>query len=181
MPDLLGRPDTLSPLAMLPPHRIRLLLLLVLGAGLLGGCASSRSAQDEVAARAAAVGTWSYEVEDVAPLDQGRFRITIQDGDLRGVVRDQRLGRLRASVRVRDSRLEIDLRDLRISGYIEDGRFTGVLRRSQWEVTTRRQSRTRSQFRSASLFARRVRSATAVDKPGVLECRSLLREAGDCD
>ena len=166
---------------MLPPCRIRLPLLLILGAGLVGGCASSRSTQDEAAARAAAVGTWSYEVEDFAPLDQGRFRITVQDGDLRGIVRDRRLGRLRASVRVRDSRLEIDLRDLRIAGYIEDDQFTGFLRRSQWEVTTRRQTRARSQFRSASLFARRIRSATAVDKPGVLECQSLLWEAGDCE
>lgn len=163
------------------PCRIRLPLLLILGAGLLGACASSRSAQDEAAARAAAVGTWSYEVEDFAPLDQGRFHITVQDGDLLGIVRDRRLGRLRASVRVHDSRLEIDLRDLRISGYIEDDQFTGFLRRPQWEVTTRRQTRTRSQFRSASLFARRVRSAAAVDKPEVLECRSLLREVDECD
>ena len=165
---------------MLRCSRFRLTLLLLLGAGLVGSCASSRSAQDRDAARAVAVGTWSYEVEDVAPLDQGRFHITVQDGALQGIVRDRRLGRLRANVRVRDSRLEIDLRDLRISGYIEDDQFTGFLRRSHWNVTTRRQTRTRSQFRSASLFARRVRSAAAVDKPGVLECQSLLREADDC-
>ncbi len=163
------------------PCCIRLTLLLVLGTGLLGGCASSQSTQDKATARAAAVGTWSYEVEDFAPLDQGRFHITVQDGDLQGIVRDRRLGRLRASVRMHNSRLEIDLRDLRISGYIEDNQFTGFLRRPRWDVTARRQSRARSQFRSASLFARRVRSATAVDKPGVLACQSLLWEAGDCD
>ncbi|WP_103019323.1 hypothetical protein [Salinibacter altiplanensis] len=160
---------------------VRLTLLLVLGAGFAGGCASPRSMQDEAAARAAAVGTWTYEVDGFAPLVQGRFHITVQDGDLRGIVRDRRLGRLRARVDVNDTRLEINLDDLRISGYIEDGQFTGFLRRSQWDVAARRQTRPRSQFRSASLFAKRVRSATAVDKPRVLECRSLLREAGDCD
>ncbi|MEF8815295.1 MAG: hypothetical protein V5A20_03725 [Salinibacter sp.] len=161
---------------------LRFALLLVFGAGLVvGGCASSRSTQDEAAARTAVVGTWTYEVRGVAPLDQGRFRITTQNGDLRGIVRDRRLGRLRARVEVRDTRLQLTIDDLRISGFVEDDQFTGSLRRSQWTVTARRQTRTRSRFRSASLFAQRVRSAAAVDKPEILDCRSLLREASGCD
>ena len=159
----------------------RFALLLVFGAGLVGGCASSRSTQNKAAAQTAVVGTWTYEVRGVAPLDQGRFRITTQNGDLQGIVRDRRLGRLRARVRVRDSRLELTINDLRISGYVEDDQFTGSLRRSQWTVTARRRTRSRSRFRSASLFAKRVRSATAVDKPEILECRSLLREASGCN
>lgn len=162
-------------------RRLRVLLFFLFGAGLVGACASSQSTQDEAVARAAVVGTWAYEVEGFAPLERGRFRITIQDGDLQGIVRDRRLGRLHARVQVHDSRLELALDDLRISGYIEDDQFTGYLRRSQWDVTARRQTRTRSEFRSASLFARRVRSAAAVDKPEILECRSLLREANGCD
>lgn len=161
--------------------RIRVLLLFLFGAGFVGACTSSQSTQDEAAARAAVVGTWAYEVEGFAPLNQGRFHITIQDGELQGIVRDRRLGRLHARVQIHDSRLELTLDDLRISGYIEDDQFTGFLRRSQWDVTARRQTRTRSQFRSASLFARRIRSASAVDKPKALECRSLLWEANGCD
>jgi len=163
------------------PSLVRLILVLVLGPGLLGACATSRSAQDEAALRAAVVGTWAYDVKGFAPLDQGRFHITVRDGTLRGLIRDRRLGRLRARVEVQDSRLELTLDNLRISGYIEDDQFTGFLRRARWNVTTRRQARTRSQFRSASLYARRIRSAAVADKPDVLECRSLLREASGCD
>jgi hypothetical protein len=155
--------------------------VLVLGAGLVDGCASSQSVQDDAAAQAAAVGTWAYEVQGAAPLDEGRFHITVEDGTLKGLVRDRRLGRLRARVQLRDSRLELALEDLRISGYIEDDQFTGSLRRARWNVTTRRQTRSQSRFRSTSLFAQRVQSATAADKPRVLDCRSLLRETSGCD
>lgn len=156
-------------------------LLFALCAGVLGGCASSQSAQEKAAARAAVVGTWEYRVEGIAPLDQGVFRITTKDGRLRGIVQDRRLGRLRARVDVSDSRLELMFDDLRISGYIEDDEFTGYLRRRQWDVSTRRRYRRRSRFRSASLFARRVQSGTAADTPSILECRSILREANGCN
>lgn len=161
--------------------RLHLLLLLVVGPGLLGACATPRSAQDRAALRASVVGTWAYDVEGRAPLDQGRFQITVRDGTLRGLVRDRRLGRLRARVEMHDSRLELSIDDLRISGYVEDNQFTGVLRQSQWDVTARRQRRSRSRFRSATLFAERIRSAAVADKPTILECQSLLREANGCD
>jgi hypothetical protein len=163
------------------PSLIRLLFLLVLGPALLSACATSRPAPNEAALRAAVVGTWTYDVQGVAPLDQGRFHITVRDGRLRGLVRDRRLGRLQARVEVRDSRLELTLDDLKISGYIEDDQFTAFLRRDQWDVRTRRQTRTRSQFRSVSLYATRIRSAAVADKPDILECQSLLREASGCD
>lgn len=157
------------------------LVLCAVAPGLLGACASSRATDDQAARRASVVGTWEYDVEGWAPLDQGRFQITVQEGSLQGLVRDRHLGRLRARVEVHDSRLELALDDLRISGYVKDGQFTGVLRRSQWDVTASRPRQPRSQFRSATLFAERVRSAAAADTPNVLECRSLLREADGCD
>lgn len=155
--------------------------LLVLCAGLVMGCASSQSTTEDAASQAAVVGTWEYKVNGAAPLDQGVFRITTKDGRLRGILRDRRLGRLRARVDVNDSRLELSFEDLRISGYVEDDQLTGFLRRRKWDVSTRRQSRRRSRFRSASFSARRVQSAAAADTPSILECRSLLREANGCN
>lgn len=157
------------------------LVLLLLGIGLVVGCASSRSAENEAAARAAVVGTWEYRVQGFAPLDQGVFRISTDNGQLRGILQDRRLGRLRARVDVSDSHLELVFDDLRISGYIEDNQFTGYLRLQRWSVTARQWGRSQSQFRTASLFAQRVQSAVAGDKPSILECRSLLREVDDCD
>jgi hypothetical protein len=154
--------------------------LLVLCAGLLVGCASSQSAEEKAAARAAVIGTWEYRVDGMAPLDQGVFQITTRNGRLRGIVQDRRLGRLRARVDVGNSRLELAFDDLRISGFIEDDKFTGYLRRRQWDVSTRSRYRRRSRFRSASLFARRVESGVSADKPSALECEPLLRETDDC-
>lgn len=147
------------------------------------GCASTQSAQEEAAAQAAVVGTWKYDVEGIAPLEQGVFHITTRNGQLQGLVQDRRRGRLRARVRVSDSRLELTVDDLRISGYIEDDQFTGFLRLQQWSVTTRarRWNRRSAPFQSASLFAQRVRSAALAEKPSILECRPLLRETDDCD
>ena len=158
------------------------LILLFFGAILAAGCASSESTQDSAAPQVAVIGTWEYKVSGTAPLDQGVFQIANEDGQLRGIIRDQRIGRLRARVDVNDSRLELTLDGLRISGYIEDDQFTGFLRHQQWDVTSRRRTdrRARSQFRSASFYAKRVQSAMAADKPSVLECRSLLREVDDC-
>lgn len=157
------------------------LALLALGAGLALGCASSSRHQPSAEAQAAVVGTWQYEVNGYAPLDEGTFRIRQTDGRLRGELTDRRRGRFRARVDVRASRLELRINDLRISGSIEDGTFTGVLRRSQWSVTSRQQRRSRSRFRSASLSARRIRSATSADAPSVLDCQSILREASGCN
>lgn len=160
------------------------LVLLVLGAGLVLGCASSGPQGPSAEAQAAAVGTWQYEVNGYAPLDEGTFRIRQTDGRLRGELTDRRRGRFRVRVDVRASRLELRMNDLRISGSIEDGTFTGVLRRSQWSVTSRQQRqqrRSRSRFRSASLSARRIRSATSADAPSVLDCQSILREASGCN
>ena len=158
------------------------LILLLFGAVLAAGCASSESTQDSAASQAAVIGTWEYKVSGRAPLDQGVFRIANQDGQLRGIIRDRRVGRLRARVSLNDSRLELTLDGLRISGYIEDEQLTGFLHRQEWDVTSRRRTdrRARSQFRSASFYAKRVQSATAADEPSVLECRSLLREVDDC-
>ena len=158
------------------------LILLLFGVALAAGCASSESTQDSAASQAAVIGTWEYKVSGRAPLDQGVFRIANQDGQLRGIIRDRRVGRLRARVSLNDSRLELTLDGLRISGYIEDEQLTGFLRRQQWDVASRRRTdrRARSQFRSASFYAKRVQSATAADEPSVLECRSLLREVDDC-
>ena len=144
------------------------------------GCASSQSAEEKAAARASVIGTWEYRVDGMAPLDQGVFQISTKNGRLRGIVQDRRLGRLRARVDVGNSRLELAFDDLRISGFIENDTFTGYLRRRQWDVSTRSRYRRRSRFRSASLFARRVKSAVSADKPSALDCRSLLREADDC-
>jgi hypothetical protein len=126
------------------------------------------------------MGTWKYEVNGDAPLDAGTFRIHQKNGRLQGALTDRRRGRLRARVDVRASRLELRVNDLRISGSIEDGTFTGVLRRSQWSVTPRQPRRSRSRFRSASLSARRIQSATSADTPSVLDCQSILREARGC-
>jgi hypothetical protein len=156
------------------------MLLVAVGAG---GCASSHSSQDSPEAQAAAIGTWKYEVDGVAPLSTGVFQITEQDGRLQGLLRDQRRGRFRARVRLEGRRLELIIDELRVSGRIEDDQFTGFLRRQRWGVTTRRRTRrrTRSRFRSASVYARRVRSASAADRPSILECESILREANGCD
>ena len=162
------------------PLRLALLLLCV---GLAAGCASSRSAEDDAADRAAVIGTWKYEVEGSAPLSTGAFQITERDGRLQGLLRDRRQGRLRARVKLKDRRLELIIDQLRVSGRIEDDQFTGFLRRQQWGVTTRRRTRrrTRSHFRSTSFHAQRVRSASAADRPSILECESILREANGCD
>ena len=158
------------------------LILLLFGAILAAGCASPESTQDSAAPQVAVIGTWEYKVSGTAPLDRGVFQIANEDGQLRGIIKDQRIGRLRARVDVNDSRLELTLGGLRISGYIEDDQFTGFLRRQEWGVASHRRTgrRARSQFRSASFYAKRVQSAMAADEPSVLECRSLLREVDDC-
>lgn len=158
----------------------QLLLLLIPLAGLVGGCASSRSAGEVAASRAAVIGTWKYQVDGMAPLDRGVFHITSKNGRLRGIVRDQRRGRLFAEVRVNDSRMELTLGNFLISGRIEDGQFMGTLRRERWDVTVPYRVRRRSRFRSASFYARRVQSAAAADLVPILECRSILREANGC-
>jgi len=157
--------------------------LLFLGLGLIMGCASSQSTRDDAAARAAAIGTWEYEVIGTAPLNAGTFQIAERDGRLHALVRDRRWGRLRARAEVRDTRLELVIDDLRISGRIENDQFTGFLRRQRWDVSTRQRSRRRRQShsRSASLHARRVQSASTADRPSALECQSILREASGCD
>lgn len=175
-------------LHLLPSMRRAFLLefvLLFLGLGLIMGCASSRSTQDDAATRAAAVGTWKYEVDGFAPLHAGVFQIAERDGRLQALVQDRRQGRFRARVHVKDRRMELTIDELRISGRIEDDQFTGFLRLQRWDVSTRTRQRTRRrrkrQFRSASLHARRVRSASAVDEPSVLKCESILREANGCN
>jgi hypothetical protein len=163
----------------LPLH----LALLLLGLGLAVGCASSRSTTDDAAARAAAIGTWEYEVDGFAPLEAGVFRIVEERGRLQALVQDRRRGRYRARADVSGTRLELTIDDLRISGRIEDDQFTGFLRRDQWDVSTpqRARRRTRASFRSASLYARRIRSASAVSRPSILECESILRETNGCN
>lgn len=159
----------------------RVLIGVLLAAALAGGCASSQSTQSSEAARAAALGTWRYQVEGAAPLNRGFFQITLRDGRLQGLVRDRRRGRLRARVDLRNSRLELVVDEMRISGYIEDGTFTAFLRPQRWSVTTtQRRGRYRQQTRSVSLYAERVRSAAAADTPSILDCESILREADGC-
>lgn len=158
--------------------------LLILGLGLAVGCASSRSTKDDAAARAAAIGTWKYEVNGTAPLNSGTFQIAERDDRLQALVRDRRRGRLRAQVDVRDARLELVIDDLRISGRIQDDQFTGFLRRQQWDVSTRQRTRRRrraSHSHSASFYAQRVHSASGVTRPSLLECESILREADGCN
>lgn len=160
------------------------LILLLLGLGLTAGCTSSRSTVDDAAARAAAIGTWEYKVTGTAPLNAGVFQIAERNGRLQALVRDRRRGRFRARVTVRDTRLELSIDDLRISGRIEDDQFTGFLRLQQWDVSTRQRTRRRrrtSRSHSASFYARRIRSASARDRPSVLECESILREANGCN
>ena len=159
----------------------RLLLLFLFVAAGIAGCASPRSAQHSAAAEAAAIGTWRYEVEGYAPLDEGTFQIMKKNGRLQGLLRDRRRGRYRVRVDLRDSRLELKVDDLRISGYIENGTFTGFLRPQRWSVVSRRQQRSRSRFRSTSLYARRIQSAAAADKPSILDCRPILREDSGCN
>ena len=157
------------------------LVFLLLGVSLAVGCGTSQSATEKATAQAAVLGTWEYEVDGTAPLDRGVFHITTQGDRLRGIVRDQRLGRFRARVDVSSSRLALVLDELRISGHIEDDQFTALLRRPQWDVTQRSQyRRRRARGRSATLYARRIRSGATADKPSILECRSLLREADGC-
>lgn len=144
------------------------------------GCTSSESARSSKEARASAIGVWEYKVSGVAPLDEGTFQITEQNGRLRALLQDRQRGRLRARVTLQDSHLTLTLDELRISGQIENGTFTGFLRRPQWDVNTRRQRRSRSQFRSAPLQAQRVESASTVDEPSALDCQSILREADGC-
>ena len=112
------------------------LILLFFGAILAAGCASPESTQDSAAPQVAVIGTWEYKVSGTAPLDRGVFQIANEDGQLRGIIRDRRVGRLRARVDVNDSRLELTLDGLRISGYIEDEQLTGFLRRQQWDVAS---------------------------------------------
>jgi len=157
--------------------------LLFLGVALTVGCASSRSTEDDAAARAAAIGTWEYEVNGTAPLEAGVFRIAEQRGRLQALVQDQRRGRFRARADVSGSRLELSIDDLHISGRIDDDQFTAFLRRDQWDVSTTQRPRrhARSSFRSASLYARRIRSASAVSRPSILECESILWETNGCN
>lgn len=157
------------------------LSLVAAGTIAVGCLPSEQTTKENAAARAAVIGTWEYRVDGAAPLDEGTFQITTKDGQLRGVLRDRRLGRLQTRVDVNDSRLELSFDDLRISGYVEDGQLTGFLRRRKWDVSTRRRSQRRSQFRSASFSARRVQSAAAADTPSILKCRSLLRETDGCN
>lgn len=156
-------------------------LLLIPLLGLATGCASSRSAEEAAADRAAAIGTWRYQVTGSAPLHRGVFHISLQNGRLQGLVRDQLRGRLSAQVNVRDSRMELTLGQFSISGIIEDETFTGFLRRQQYDVSTpypRKQSRRRS--RTAPLYAHRIQSAAVEGAAPPLECESILREANGC-
>ena len=158
-------------------------VVLFLGGVLALGCASSQSTQLPTASQAAVIGTWEYEVEGIAPLDEGTFYITRKNGRLQALVRDRRWGRLQAQVDLDDTRLELSVEDLEISGYIEDEQFSAFLRRDQWGINTRRRitsMRPRSRFQSVSLYARRIRSATVADTPSILDCESLLRETDEC-
>jgi hypothetical protein len=156
--------------------------LLALCAGFVMGCLpSEQTTKENAAARAAVIGTWEYRVEGAAPLDEGIFQITTQDGRLRGIVEDRRLGRRRARVDLNDSRLELSFDEFLISGHVEDNQFTGFLERREWNVASQRRPPRRSQFRSVSLLARRVQRAGVADTPSILECRPILREANGCN
>jgi hypothetical protein len=157
-------------------------LILVFCAGFMMGCLpAEQTAEEDAETRAAVVGTWKYRVDGAAPLDEGVFRITTQDGRLRGILQDRRLGRLRARVDVNGSRLELSFDNFLISGYVENNEFTGFLERQRWNVASQSEPRRRSQFSSVSLLARRVQRAGVADKPSILECRSILREANGCN
>lgn len=159
-----------------------ILLLFVLCAGFVMGCLPSKqTTKEDAAARAAVIGTWEYRVDGAAPLNEGIFRITTQDGRLEGIVQDRRLGRWQARVDVTNSRLELSFDNFLISGYVENDEFTGFLERRQWNVANQRRPRRRSQFRSVSLLARRVQRAGVADTPEILECRPVLREANGCN
>lgn len=157
------------------------LLILLPIALITGGCASSQSTSSDSRARAAAIGTWEYRVTGNAPLDRGTFQISVENGRLKGTVRDQRRGRFRAQVDVSGSRMELTVGRLRISGKIEDERFSGFLRLQQWDVSTSsRRRRRQSGLTTASLYAERVRSGGAAGAVPALDCRSILREADGC-
>lgn len=157
------------------------LLLSLLVALLTPGCLSSQSATDTAASRAAALGTWQYQVTGRAPLHRGVFRITSKDGHLQALVRDERRGRFTARVRVNNSRMELTLGQLRISGQIKDGSYSGFLHLDQWDVSAPNRSREQwSASPTASLFAERVQSGVMAGVGSGLECESILREANGC-
>lgn len=163
-------------------HILRKILpsLIVFGVlTLVIGCASSEPTESETAARSAALGTWEYRVDGIAPLNRGEFTITEKDGQLRAQIRDDRRGRFVARVQLNGSRLQLSMNDLRISGRIEDGSFTGTLRRPIWDVSTSSRMRRSSRTRSASLVARRVASGSATGPETALDCPPILWETDD--
>lgn len=163
-------------------HVVRRIIpsLLVLGVlSIAIGCASSEPTQSETAARAAALGTWQYQVDGIAVLNRGEFTITEKEGRLRAQIRDDRRGRFFARVQLNGSRMQLSLKDLRISGRIEDDSFTGTLRRPVWDVTSSSRMRRSSRTRSASLVAHRVSSGMPSDPKTPLDCPSILWETDD--
>lgn len=162
-----------------PTIRAALTVLLVCTVGM--ACSSSQRTTERAASHAAAIGTWKYEVSGRAPINQGTFTITLKKGRLYAVIRDKYRGPLAAEVHVRSSRMELTIGSLHVSGHIEDDRFSGFLRPEQYDVSIDDPDAQPSRRREvAYLRAERVRSASVIDDPRVLDCESLLREESGC-
>jgi hypothetical protein len=137
----------------------------------LGGCASTRTAQ-EVTERTRALGTWEYRTQGIDGLQRGTLQIVTRDGDVIGRFRDQWRGQFEAEIQLQGTRMVIEIDRLRITGEIMDDQFTGTAQAPTWDVT----HRSRRRQSPGRFAARRIRQQDGTGGDERFGCPSLLRE-----
>ncbi len=145
---------------------------------LLSGCASTGQAPGR-GDTSEVLGTWRYRSMAGSSLfDEGVIQITMQNGQLEGMLRDSRLGVAPLDVSYRGDNLQLRLEDIRIRGRVKDNEYVAFYERSTWDVTTPQRSYSRGQQRTnGSIAARRI-EAKGFEIPNVpLGCDPLTEEA----
>jgi hypothetical protein len=177
-------------------------LVLLLVAGLLGGCAStgppSQPLDDDtleaLGARVVA-GLWTYEATGSRSLSRGTLMLHADnEGRLSGVLRDARAGDVRVQGRMRGRRLVLEIGSgLDMHATVQRDRFTGALEqasggasaagRSTWDVRNRRVRRyggsTLARLADGAFYAERGDLGLDALFPATLDCHLTLYEDVD--
>jgi hypothetical protein len=135
-------------------------------------CSTSRPPEKVADERARVVGTWKYRADGISRLQKGTLQIMVQDGDLKGRLRDNWRGEMTGSVDLRGPYMEIRLDHVRISGRLHRDRFEAAVRREFYDVSRTGNGRAANGY----FVARQVRSASVFADIENVGCPSLLRE-----
>ena len=161
------------------------LLGFALAACLLTACSTTKSTSHAPEQLSEIVGVWKYKTSGSPDLDDGTLQITVNEGRLRGTLRDRQRGMVEARVRMHGNRVDIRLHDLHLSGRVQDGTFQAFLRRPIWDVSTsqdvasRNANRYRSRFPSSShatFVAQRVNVFQMTPSARTRHCTPVLEE-----